>query len=143
MDIAIEKSYVDEILKYLSEIESYDEKISDVLLGAEGFDKDTLAEDLPNSIDLELEQQTEYNSNVKSKLAQLQAKLKTIESSASAPVGQSGASCELKLPVLQCGHFSGEGTQNLEFKTFMSQFNNVVGFRSNISDSTKFTYLKT
>ena len=73
--------------------------------------------------------------------------LKTLKS-VSVPDGpvdvKSGATnCELKLPSLVCGSFSGEGTDNLEYTTFLTQFNNIVGLRSNLTKSTKFTYLKT
>ena len=51
--------------------------------------------------------------------------------------------CELKLPNLICSSFSGEGTHNLEYSTFITQFNYIVELRTNLSDSTKFTYHKT
>ena len=48
----------------------------------------------------------------------------------------------LKLPDIKCDSFSGEGTSHLEFHSFITQFNNIVGFRDNLSKCTKLIYLK-
>ena len=53
------------------------------------------------------------------------------------------SNCDLKLPTLNCDTFSGEGTSSLQYHNFLSQFKNIIGDRSNISDSIKLTYLKT
>ena len=53
------------------------------------------------------------------------------------------ADINLKLPDLKCDKFSGEGTNELQYHAFITKFNNVVGYRANLSDATKLTYLKT
>ena len=58
-----------------------------------------------------------------------------------------GANCtagklDLKLPNLSCPNFSGESQAATEYSAFITQFQNVVGLRTNLSDSIKFTYLR-
>ena len=50
---------------------------------------------------------------------------------------------ELKLPNFNCHIFSGESHAATECSTFIAQFNNVVKFRFNLSNSVKLTYLRT
>ena len=126
------KSLIDMISSYLGKIEIYDEQICELYaLREEG-------EDLSESHLDELTKQSDYLFLTKAQLNSL------------LPVERSDdknkhvvSNCELKLPNLICSSFSGEGTHNLEYSTFISQFNNIVGLRTNLSDSTKFTYLKT
>jgi len=46
------------------------------------------------------------------------------------------------LPDIKCDSFSGEGVSNLEFHSFISQFDNIIGLRTNLTNSIKFTYLR-
>ena len=128
-DKTIESSLVDQIETIIVEIEALDNKICEIMI--EGDDDETISEDL----DLELNRQTEYHADLKGKLALLKSGLQ--------PDSDKGASnFDLKLPLLECGNFTGEGGQSLEYNTFIGQFNNIVGLRNNISDATKMTYLR-
>ena len=45
------------------------------------------------------------------------------------------------MPELKCSSFSGEGSSNLEFHAFITQFNSVIGQRK-LTNVAKLTYLK-
>ena len=144
VDIVTENSLIAEVEELLTDIRKFDNDICDLYLGETGSqsgDEIDSSEELSEELNVELGKQADYNSEVKARLAQLKAKNSIKPQVKCAKMD--GTNCELKLPILQCGNFSGEGGQNLEFGAFITQFNNVIGLRSNISDSTKFTYLKT
>jgi len=120
--------------KLLDKITEFDTEIYELMSEA------IVGEKIPDELSRELSGQSGYLTEQYNKLA-------TFHDS---PVADSvdkkyvGASeCKLKLPELKCESFSGEATTNLQYHSFISQFNNVVGLRTNLSDSTKFTYLKT
>ena len=48
----------------------------------------------------------------------------------------------MKLPQLRIDSFNGEAVDHLKFHTFITQFNNAIGNRPNLSLSAKLTYLK-
>ena len=48
---------------------------------------------------------------------------------------------EGKPPPLECGTFSGKEKDKFAFNTFLNQFNNIRGYKKNLSDSGKQTYL--
>ena len=48
---------------------------------------------------------------------------------------------EGKPPPLECGTFSGKEKDKFAFHSFLTQFDNVIGSRKNLSDSSKQTYL--
>ena len=89
----------------------------------------------------ELDNQSEYFFEIKTKLTPYlivgEVKNENVASSIS------NQNHDLKLPNLNCCTFSGEGSLNLEYSTFLTQFKNIVGNRPNLSHSTKFTHLKT
>ena len=86
----------------------------------------------------EIESQCTYELDAKTKLKDL---LKPIADEVSQPKLKTNY-CDLKLPHLSCGTFSGEGTSHQDYFTFLTQFNNVIGLRDNLTASVKFTYLK-
>ena len=117
---------------FLSDVVKFDSEINDILCSAcdsEG--------NLDEGVIKELDGQTEYAMSIKTKLAQV--KIANAEV-ASVPVQQPDFA--LKLPELKCEYFSGEGTTNIQFHAFIAQFDNIIGFRTNLSNATKFTYLK-
>lgn len=116
--------------RFLQDIRSFDERINDAY-----FQRAGSSLTLSTEFEKELDGQTEYSLQVKSRLEDLLKQPPTVQETAS--------NCKLKLPQLKCVTFSGEGASHLEFHTFYSQFSNVIGNRSDISDSTKFSYLKT
>jgi len=126
------------IEEYLVEIKRYDSKICDLLA------KDCSDEDfIPDTASAELSKQTRYVTNITNKLSHLKAGLPSPKASATVPQQVSAPDGKLKLPELRCSSFSGEGTNSLDFHAFITEFNNIVGSRRNISDSCKLTYLKT
>ena len=48
---------------------------------------------------------------------------------------------DAKPPSLGCGTFTGRERDKFAFTTFLDQFNNVIGSRRNLSDSSKLAYL--
>ena len=126
------------VLKYviegfLTEISNYDSEINELLCSncdSEG--------NLDEGVVKELDGQTEYSMTIKTKLASLVEVSEHMGSASAIPV----AEFAIKLPELKCEAFSGEGASNLQFHSFIAQFDNIVGCRTNISNSTKFTYLK-
>ena len=48
---------------------------------------------------------------------------------------------EGKPPPLECGTFSGKEKDKFAFSTFLKQFENVIGYKKNLSDAAKQTYL--
>ena len=119
----------------LSDIACLDNEINDLYVSNVPEE----SEELPSDYTDELDTQLDYSLTVKRKLAALAALQVNEESK---PQVKDASDCRLKLPELNIDPFSGEGSSNLEFHSFLSKFNNVVGFRSNLSKSTKLTYLK-
>ena len=125
------QNYLDMVNDNLVLVQTVDKKIVDFLV-------DSMDEVDEQAFSSELEGQAEYVLSVKNKL--------TAHNPVDAPLGSSARTSvfpdvKLKLPELNCDYFSGEGN-NLEFHTFKTQFDNVIGLRTNLSDSTKLTYLK-
>ena len=131
------KLSIEELFKHLV---CLNDQINDVYLdGEEGEDPEEISDEYSR----ELESQMNYSLDIKRKLANLNNQY-----AVNGPVDgnqQLGAmnDCKLKLPDLKIDSFNGEGTSNMEYHSFITSFNNIVGLRPNLSDSTKFTYLKT
>lgn len=121
--------------KLLKEVEEYDARISAIYCAR---DDGEICEDHLNEIVC----QSDYSLDVTTKLSKLKTALsssvQTIEG-----VAKGASNYELKLPNLICGVFTGDSSNSLEFSSFLTQFNNIVGLRGNLSNSTKFTYLRT
>ena len=49
---------------------------------------------------------------------------------------------ETRPPPLQCGTFEGGAGDSLAFKAFLYQFQNVIGCKKNLADSSKLAYLR-
>jgi len=121
------------IEQFLKEIKDFDYQINDLW---DDFSED----DIPDELSSELNKQSNYLIEVRNKLSQYS---QTIPSNKSVSANNNSVSdCKLKLPDLKCGTFSGEGASHMEFHTFISQFNNVIGLRTNLTDATKLTYLR-
>lgn len=121
------------VSKFYKEVEIFDSQISELyLLYHKGDD--------PSEAHLkELSDQSIYALSISSHLDVLSRSDKT----EAVPSNTGASNFELKLPVLTCGVFSGEGSDSLEYFTFISNFNNVIGNRPKLDKTTKFTYLKT
>jgi len=117
------KQTLDDLLNKVSVI---DESINAELLAG-------TSDDISAQLDSELENQTTYHLEIKTKINHLNAKPQPKFNE---------VSHDLKLPHLTCDNFSGEGTNNLEYHKFIVQFNNIIGSRTSLSNSVKFTYLK-
>lgn len=114
----------DMINNFLAEINDFDIKVNALLSELEESEYND-----------EIEKQTLYLAEIKTKLSALVPAAEPNSSIAS-------LNFDLKLPDLKCDYFSGETSSSLEYHTFISQFNNCIGFRSNLSNSIKLSYLK-
>ena len=121
----------------LKDIKSLNGVIEDVFVS---HCKEAELEDNPLYID-EIDGQAEYNYLIGLRLGELKKRVTVISSGEVIPAS-SKLNCEVKLPDLKCPVFSGEGNNNLEYHSFLSQFNNAVGLRKNLSPATKLTYLR-
>jgi len=121
--------------QYLSQIGEFDSKLIDL------FDADFSEEAIPDEVSAEIDKQADYITGILNKLSSF------TQNDSPNPVNnddiKSVSDCKLKLPELKCDSFSGEGTSQLEFHSFISQFNNIIGLRTNLTDATKLTYLRT
>ena len=122
----------DLVEQLLIEIQKIDAQISELF---NEFDEEEV---LSDEHVIELEKQSDYVITVKGELLNLAPKNHAIKNE----VVRTEREFDLKLPKLQCGLFSGEGNNELEYFSFLQQFDNVVGNRTNLCDSTKLTYLK-
>jgi len=116
------------IRELLTKISDIDSKINETYMS------DEVDEELSEEFAVELEAQSIYSADVKNKLARMAVDKKPADEP---------SNCKLKLPDIRCETFTGEGESHLEYHSFLSQFNNVIGFRSGLSDSTKLMYLTT
>ena len=129
------ENFISIIENHLLDIKALDEQINNLLCAF--FEEDEDSEEC----NTELDNQTKYHLSTNEKLNKLKAHV--IDNSSTESVAGTVSDCNLKLPDLKCQCFSGEGTNELEFHSFISQFNNVIGFRANLSNATKLTYLRT
>ena len=119
------------IEKHLKEVQDLDNQINDVLLGSEEVECE-----FSDEVAQKLDCQTEY-------LMSVQARLKIYRSRhVPQPIKPQVSDCKLRLPELNCETFNGEGSSQLQYHSFKSTFNNVIGLRENLSDATKLNYLK-
>jgi len=116
----------------LGNVQKLDSEICDILA------EDCTDDFIPDEVSSELDKQSTYLTTIKNKLSSFVA-----PKPVSADPISTSSDCKLKLPELRCESFSGEGTSHLEYHSFITQYNNLIGFRKNITDSVKFTYLKT
>ena len=124
---AVKSSSRDSILSHLKGIERLDNQINAVFC-------DDDSEDLSNELLMEIDSQTAYSLDVSSRVKDF--------SPAPTNSNQGHISHDIKLPNLSCNIFSGEGVGNLEFFDFITQFKNVIGYRTNVSNSSKLIYLR-
>lgn len=98
-------------------------------------------------VENEIDSQSDYAFNIKLTLDDLSSEFKN--SVVNSHTENDGETCknllnfkqEVRAPPLQCGTFSGS-EDKLSYRSFMTQFNNVIGCKNNLSDSAKLTYLK-
>ena len=122
---------VDDLLKLVHE---YDEKIG------ESYLEDSLVE-LSEDYKQELVNQSDYTLEIGRKLSNLNCS-PNVPSESKHKSEAEGTNFSLKLPHLDCPSFSGEGTSHFEYYAFINQFQNVIGLRTNLAESTKLTYLR-
>ena len=123
----------------LKQVDSFNEHINEVYNSLCPDDEELEeGEAFSPAYNAELDKQTQYSMATKKRLAELNSKKDSTQAQ-----GKETRDCRMKLPELNIDCFSGEGSSNLEFHSFITKFNNVVGLRSNLNDSTKLTYLKT
>ena len=116
---------------YLLKVAEFDDKIVNLYSTMEE------SPELNEEISLELEAQTNYAQATRSRLALLTAVVPVPPQN----VVHAPPLAKPKLPELKIDVFVGEGVCYSEFNAFLTKFNNLVGLRTDISDSTKFSYL--
>ena len=126
---------IKQIEVYLGDIRRIDDEINSLICATY-----TDEEFSPNCV-AELENQSTYQLSVNTQLTSL--KSNNLQQDHFSAATAMGSDCNLKLPDLKCDFFTGEGSNELEFHSFITQFNNVIGYRPNLSEATKLTYLKT
>ena len=121
------------IQDYLTEIRACDAEINEY-----DFSKLANPDEMDEACEREIDSQTDYFTEISSRIASLcSTEVKTERAEL-----QASGNVKLRLPELSCDTFTGEGTSHLEYHSFISCFNNVVGSSKNISGSTKLSYLK-
>ena len=135
------KTIHDLVIANLAEIKQHDNDINtDICSEFDGSNGD----DFGPEIAIELDKQSEYVLNVNQQLSVLVERMKVEEPKLVPPPNPDDKmNCKLKLPEMSCDSFNGEGTTSLQYHEFLSQFNNIIGLRPNLTKSTKFSYLKT
>jgi hypothetical protein len=130
-----ERLAVDEqVNAHLKEIARYDNMVTNLMLKEVSFDDTNGESELDDSIVRELDSQESYTIDIKTKLA-------AIPKERVAKDNSSENLCDLRLPYLQCPTFSGEGKSVMEYQSFETQFQNIIGSRK-ITNSSKLIYLK-
>ena len=124
---------VEMISSHLERVRALDEQINEVLL---------VDVPDPDEVNKRLEKEVNDQANYERSVKVLVNKFNSNSSQASETSAVPLPNYDAKLPNLNCSTFSGEGSSNLDYFSFHSQFQNVVGLRGNLSDATKFTYLK-
>jgi len=126
------KSAEDTILPLLNKIKEIDAQILDSMdLGNNG-------EELSEEFQTEIDRATNYHLEQSAKLNELRKMYSCAPTARVSPAAPN----ELKLPNLKCSSFSGDDADALKFHDFITQFKNVVDYRSNLCNSAKMTYLK-
>ena len=127
------QSSISMIQKYMSTIDGLNDEILEQYSSTEDGDV------FSNTQAKEISSQTNYELDINSKISALRVD----ERSPKQEGDIADATCfDLKLPKLECGSFSGENSNSLEYFSFISNFNNIVGNRNNLSNAVKLTYLK-
>ena len=135
------KKQVNEIESEIAEVKDFDTKIVDFMashsieLSDESFYNDELDSQAMYSVDVGIELDKYYNI--------LSSNIPTSDSSTDKllEVLNRLNFNEGKPPPLECGTFTGKEKDKFAFHSFLTQFNNVIGSRKNLSDATKQTYL--
>ena len=117
----------DDVRRNLEQVRSWDEKITNALIEGKTSESD---------LDREIDEQVAYSNEIDLKLVQL---TKRNDDSAK----NTSVMCrDIKLPQLKIETFTGEKVDYLKYHNFLTQFNNAIGHRANLSGASKLTYLR-
>ena len=126
------KSHVILINKFLEQVANYDNDINE-LICLNSSDGEQFSSDEQK----ELDSQVKYAQSINVQLSDLK-----IPQDEKPNITDKPSLVKLNLPDLKCDVFDGEVASHLKFHSFLSQFQNVIGLRANLSASCKLTYLK-
>ena len=126
---------IDVIESCISQVESFDVSINELIFKITDLEFEKEA-------GKELDAQSEYLLYVKTEISKLKRSIDVKPNISEAEKPVSSSNYKMKLPEIQCETFSGEGTSNLQFHSFLTSFENVIGNQAKLSDSIKLTYLK-
>ena len=132
----LHKSFLSRVNDELQQVKIYDDRINSVI------DQSKLLDSSEEFCQSELEEQIEYISKVDQELSQYEEEQPsgaTGELNNTTLVDLMGQMSlgESRPPPLTCGTFSGKEKDKFAFSTFLSQFNNVIGSRKNLSNASK------
>ena len=116
----------------LETISSYNQQINDL------YSDKAVTDTLSPEFLTELDSQSDYVIDIQARILELKSSHLIVPISEPCP----NSSVRIKLPELNCPIFSGEKPSELQFYTFYNQFQNVIEFRTDLTNSTKLTYLK-
>ena len=88
----------------------------------------------------EIVQQVTYKGSITDRLANIKDRLKS--GSDHDNNNKPKIETQVRVPELKCPTFDGKGQDKMEFKNFLSQFNNCIDSVGTLSDSSKLTYLR-
>ena len=127
---------IDNINTCLSKVVAHNAEIEQLFTEVPGAVSDNF--ELSEAFQAELNCALEYVAKIDAELAKYKEPAATPpQVDRSQPVA-----FDLKLPHISCDSFSGEDKDVLKFSEFLNKFNNLIGHRSNLSDSVKLSYLK-
>ena len=130
---------LDNIKSHLKRIENYDEEITSIYIAHEIMDSDT------SYFENEIEARAQYHIEIAAKLAEYRNHSKEHDVVKTNNTNNSSVpnsfQQEALPPPLSCPTFHGDRDKNT-FKSFMEQFENLIGCKTSLSDSSKLQYLK-
>ena len=134
---------LEQIENNLNEIKKYDEQIMELLLI-----KDVRKIE-PGYFDHEFESQVEYEFLIAEELEGFSSYRDNTEGNNTSAINNSFVEVlnglkfeDNKLPLLKCDIFSGEKEDKFAFNSFLNQFKNLVGSKTNLSKAVKLGYLQ-
>ena len=128
---------VSSVTGYLLDVRVIDDHINTLMFG--DYDSE---ESYFEAADDELKSQSEYSLSIKIRLAELENKMEN-KSDVKPPIANHQITVsEAKLPEIKCSTFSGENSSQLEYHSFISLYESIIGNRKDLSNVSKLIYLK-
>ena len=124
-----------EINVLISKIKDIDDLVTDVYTDHEIMSYD------PTLFEREIDDRSIYHMDINARLVKFKRMITDISNYKAGSSNTTVIKQEALPPALSCNLFYGDRDKN-DFKTFLSQFENIVGSKESLSDSSKLQYLK-